>query len=182
MSDLVERVASRRSYSRVTDKAPSHDELLTLITAAGRVADHSALHPWRIIEIRGDARVRLGHALATAGNMTGKDAEKQVEKAQRAPLLLALVAVRTTSEKVPSWEQDAVAAGVGHLLSLLLHDAGWGVIWRTGHLTRSPAVAALHGLTEGEQLLGWLYVGGIPEGDDKGHREKINPADYLTVL
>ncbi|MEJ1229891.1 MAG: hypothetical protein WDM88_03395 [Galbitalea sp.] len=33
---------------------------------------------------------------------------------------------------MPAWEQDTAAAGVAHLLALLLDDAGWGVMWRTG--------------------------------------------------
>lgn len=182
MSKFSEQIESRRSYSRVTDVAPTHDELLELIAAAGRVADHSALHPWRFIEIRGDSRARLGLALAEAGNFHGKDAIKQVEKAQRAPLLLAIVAAHTRSEKVPEWEQDAVAAGVAHLLSALLHEAGWGVIWRTGHLTRSPEVSNMHELATNEVLLGWLYVGGIPDADRHARREKINASAYLTAL
>ena len=56
---------------------------------------------------------------------------------------IAVVASFRKSEKVPPWEQEAVAAGVAHVLSLLLDEAGWGVIWRTGHYTRNIA-AALH--------------------------------------
>ena len=62
------------------------------------------------------------------------------------------------SGKVPRWEQEAVAAGVAHTLSLLLDEAGWGVIWRTGSHTRAKAVAKAHGLDKNEVLLGWLYV------------------------
>lgn len=181
-TDLVERVASRRSYSRVTPAAPTHEELLPLVAAAGRVADHSALHPWRIIELRGDARVRLGHAFAKDAKATGEDAEKLASKPLRSSLLLAIVAVRTKSEKVPGWEQDAVASGVAHVLSLLLHDAGWGVIWRTGHHTRSKAVHKMHGLADNERLLGWLYVGGVPEDSKEGHRKSIAPERFLSVL
>ncbi|MDN4615991.1 nitroreductase family protein [Leifsonia sp. F6_8S_P_1B] len=181
-SALAERVAARRSYSRVTPDAPTHEELLPLIAAAGRVADHSALHPWRIIELRGDARVRLGEAFVKDAKASGHDAEKLAAKPLRSSLLLAIVAVRTKSEKVPGWEQDAVASGVAHLLSLLLHDAGWGVIWRTGHHTRSKAVHRMHGLAKNERLLGWLYVGGIPEESREGHRKTIDPERFLSVL
>lgn len=182
MTELVDAVASRRSYSRVTEQAPTHEELLPLIAAAGRVADHSALHPWRVIELRGDARSRLGEAFAKDAGVSGKDAEKLAAKPLRASLLLAIVSVRTKSDKVAGWEQDAVASGVAHILSLLLHDAGWGVIWRTGHHTRSKAVHRMHGLKKNERLLGWLYVGGIPEGSKEGHRKSVDPERYLTTL
>ncbi|WP_295119527.1 nitroreductase family protein [uncultured Leifsonia sp.] len=181
-SDLVDRVAARRSYSRVTPDAPGHEELLPLVAAAGRVADHSALHPWRIIELRGDARVRLGRAFVADAGLTGEAADKLAAKPLRSSLLLAIVSVRTKSEKVPGWEQDAVASGVAHILSLLLHDAGWGVIWRTGHHTRSKAVHRMHGLAKNERLLGWLYVGGVPEDSREGHRKTIDPERFLSVL
>ncbi|HEY2556764.1 MAG TPA: nitroreductase family protein, partial [Diaminobutyricibacter sp.] len=144
MTSFLEAVASRRSYSRVTDEAPAHDALLPLVAAAGRVADHSSLRPWRVIELRGDARNRLGAAFVKDAGAHGPDAEKLAGKPLRAPLLLAIVSVRHRSDKVPGWEQDAVAAGVAHTLSLLLHEAGWGVFWRTGAHTRSKAVHKAH--------------------------------------
>ncbi|HEV7183227.1 MAG TPA: nitroreductase family protein [Leifsonia sp.] len=182
MSRIVEAVVGRRSYSRVTDAAPTHEELLPLIAAAGRVADHSSLHPWRVIELRGDARRRLGDAFVKDARASGDDAEKLAAKPLRSSLLLAIVSARSKNEGVPGWEQDAVASGVAHVLSLLLHDAGWGVMWRTGHHTRSKAVHKMHGLTKNERLLGWLYVGGIPGGTKEGHRKSINPRRFLTTL
>ena len=169
--------ANRLSWSKVTDAAPSHDELLTLVAAAGRVADHSNLTPWRLIELRGDDRELLGRALAKA------DGEKGVNgKALRAPLVIAIVASPQKSSKVPEWEQDAVAAGVAHTLSLLLDEAGWGVIWRTGHPTRSKAVARAHGLHKREKLMGWLYVGGKPERTREASRRPLDPERFLTRM
>ncbi|MEN0083254.1 MAG: nitroreductase family protein [Leifsonia sp.] len=182
MTELAGRVAARRSYSRVTADAPTHEELLPLVAAAGRVADHSALHPWRLIELRGEARERLGRAFVADAKASGTDAEKLAAKPLRSSLLLAIVSVRTKSEKVPGWEQDAVASGVAHILSLLLHDAGWGVMWRTGHHTRSKAVHRMHGLAKNERLLGWLYVGGIPADSKEGHRTTIDPERFLTTV
>ena len=96
-----------------------------------------------MIALRGDARERLGAALAAAAGAEGEAAAKLAAKPLRAPLLLAVVAVVTPDHpKVPEWEQEASAAGVAHLLSLLLDEAGWGVMWRTGPYTRHPLVAA----------------------------------------
>lgn len=44
-------------------------------------------------------------------------------------------------------------------LSLLLHSRGWGSIWRTGPATEAPQVRKYLDLDDGEQLLGWLYIG-----------------------
>lgn len=179
---IRDAVAARRSFSKVTSETPDRDELLPLIAAAARVADHGALRPWRLIELRGSARERLGAALVEAtGQKAGSD-PKLAAKPSRAELLIAVVASRQPSHKVDDWEQDATAAGVAHALSLLLAEAGWGVIWRTGPHTRAASVRALHGLTGNEELLGWLYVGGVPAGAKPGTRTSIDPAAFLSSL
>jgi nitroreductase len=172
----------RWSSSKVTDRAPSHEELLPLVEAAGQVADHAGLKPWRLIEIRGEARTTLGRALAEASEAEGEAAEKFVAKAHRAALLIAVVAVHTPSFKVPDWEQDAVAAGVGHLLSLVLHEAGYGTMWRTGPQTRSEAVHRAHRLAANEVLLGWIYVGVPMERGREQRRNRIDPEHHLSSL
>ncbi len=151
-----------------------------MVAAAGRVADHGSLRPWRLIELRGHARARLGRAIADAEHK-----QDPSTKPLRAPLLIAVVSSRRASEKVPGWEQDAVASGVAHMLSLLLDEAGWGVMWRTGHYTRSEPVARMLGLGRHERLLGWLYVGGKPPrapGKGDGAPRLIDPERFLDVL
>jgi len=171
----------RRSHSSVTDDAPTRKELRRALEAAAAVADHASLRPWRVIELRGDARVRLGAAMAEAAGLEGSAAEKFAAKPLRAPLLLAIVVSPQPSIKVPDWEQEAVASGIAHALSLVLDEAGWGVMWRTGLQTRADAVAAMHELKPGERLLGWLYVGGRPSSKS-GRRKPINVKDHLSRL
>ena len=67
--------------------APSHAELLPLVAAAGRVADHSSLRPWRLIELRGTDRERLGRAI----NKSPTARQGSSSKPLRAPLLLIAV-------------------------------------------------------------------------------------------
>lgn len=177
MSGALAAVRSRRSWSKVTDVAPGEEELRALVSAAGRVADHSSLRPWRIIELRGDDRETLGRAIAKA-----EGDKHPSSKPLRAPLLIAVVASYRKSDKVPRWEQEAVASGVAHILSLLLDEAGWGVIWRTGHYTRSKAVAKAHGLRKNEELLGWLYVGGKPPRERPGHRKALDASQVVSRM
>ncbi|GGH43770.1 nitroreductase family protein [Microbacterium album] len=173
----LEAMRVRRSLLRVTDEAPTHAELVELVSAAGRVADHSGLAPWRLIELRGDDRERLGRALHKAERKRGVST-----KPLRAPLLIAVVARIRPSHKVPEWEQEAVAAGVAHMLSLLLDEAGWGVFWRTGDATRSKAVAKAHGLARNERLLGWLYVGGKPERSRELRIKTVDGERFLSSM
>jgi nitroreductase len=183
VATALDAALARRSASKVTDAAPDDRALLELLEGASRVADHASLRPWRVIALRGAARERLGAALAAAAGAEGDDARKLAGKPLRAPLLLAVVVVVTPDHaKVPEWEQEASAAGVAHLLSLLLDEAGWGVMWRTGPYTRHPLVAAIHGLAPNERLLGWLYVGGLPGGRRPDRRTDRIAASRLTTL
>lgn len=177
MTGALDAVRARRSWSKVTDEAPTHAELLALVSAAGRVADHSSLRPWRLIELRGEDRERLGRAINKASGDKGSS-----PKPLRAPLLIAVVASYRKSDKVPRWEQEAVASGVAHVLSLLLDEAGWGVIWRTGHYTRSKPVAKAHGLGKDEELLGWLYVGGKPPRSRLGRRKGVEARKHVSRM
>ena len=193
---VLQAMHSRRSYSKVSDAAPTRAELEQLIQALSSVPDHSNMKPWRIIELRGESRSILGRALAEAevegkchpdspeyAEKLEKAEDRYIGKAQRAPLVLAIVACTKPSTKVPEWEQEAVASGVAHSLSLLLHEAGWGTIWRTGSLTRSEPVRRAHQLRTGELLLGWIYVGGIPEKDAKAKPRKPLDLDrHLSSL
>lgn len=158
----------------MTADAPTHEQLVPLVEAAAGVADHGSLRPWRLIEIRGTAREAIGKAFAKAGS--------SADKPLRAPLLIAVVAVHRPSGKAPEWEQDAVASGVAHMLSLLLDEAGWGVFWRTGDPTRAKKVAKAHKLAMNEKLMGWLYVGGKPDRAKAGKKDKLNLEKHLTAL
>jgi nitroreductase len=179
---IAEGMRRRRSHSSVTDAAPTKRELVPLIEAAASVADHAGLRPWRLIALRGEARERLGAALAEAAGLEGSAAAKFAAKPLRAPLLLAVVVSPKPSHKVPLWEQEAVASGVAHALSLVLDEAGWGVMWRTGGHVRSEPVHRVHALAPGEYLLGWLYVGGKPAKAKSGRRKPVTAKDYLTTL
>ncbi len=175
----AEAMLRRRSQSRVTEDAPDTAEVVRLAEIAATGADYGSLRPWRLIELRGDARARLGAALVEASGSEGKHAEKLAGKPLRASLLIAIVASRQPSHKVHDWEQDVAAAGVGHALNLLLSEAGWGVMWRSGPLTRTEPVRRMHGLADTEELLGWLYVGGLTE---KPARDRsLAPVDRLVT-
>jgi nitroreductase len=166
----------------VTAEAPSDEQLLPLIEAASTVADHGDLRPWRLIALRGEARERLGAAFVEAGGLEGKAAEAIAAKPLRAPLLIAVVVSYQENFKVHRWEQEAVASGVAHMLTLLLDEAGWGVMWRSGALTRTEPVHRMHGLAENEELLGWLYVGGVDPTVGRDKQRELRPEDFLSSL
>lgn len=179
---VLDAIAHRRSVSKVGPNTPSDQEIRTLLAAVTHVADHKSLRPWRLILIRGEDRLTLARALDAAQGIERPEGEVN-PKPFRAELLIALVASPVEHEKVPTWEQHATAAGVGHLLELALWQAGWGVMWRTGIFANAPQVRKAHGLAENELLMGWLYVGDIDASHrqrlDESHRPPLNPDQFI---
>lgn len=160
--DLITAIRSRRSTAPVTDAAPEDTELGEHLAVAAHSPDHAGLRPWRLISIRGTARQRLGQALVTGfGDEPGTPAAaKTASRPLRAPLLVAIVCAPVDHPKVPAWEQLAATAAMVSTLQLVLFDAGWTAMWRSGPAVELPEVRHLLGLTGREQLLGWLYIGG----------------------
>ena len=127
---VVEMLLARRSEHKLEDPAPDDDLLLQLLEVAATAADHGRLRPWRMIAHRGDGRLSLGSALAA--DVFEKHRDQLIAKAMRAPLILTVIFTPRSSERIPAWEQLIAASGVVHLLILLLHEVGFGSIWRTG--------------------------------------------------
>jgi nitroreductase len=166
---ILQAVLTRRSITRVTSPGPDLGELTELVHAAATASDHGRIRPWRLITIEGHARHLLGEALREAATAP-EQADRAQNKPLRAPLLLSIVFCPTPDHPtVAEWEQLAAAAGMVHTLHLLLHSRGWGAIWRTGPGLDAPQVRKRLGLSDHEQLLGWLYIG-TPAGPAPAHR------------
>ena len=160
--ELIEAIRCRRSTAPVTDAAPTDAELYEYLALAAHSPDHAGLRPWRLVSLRGSDRERFGAALADGfGDPPGSpEAARTAAKPMRAPLLLSIVATPVEHPKVPAWEQLAATAGLVSTLQLVLFEAGWTAMWRSGPAVELPQVRQLIGIGNTEQLLGWLYIGG----------------------
>lgn len=157
--ELIEAIRTRRSSKSLTEPAPSDDEVRYIVELAATSPDHGLLRPWRLVLLRDGARERLGEAFASAEGETAEVRRRAALKPLRAPLLVAIVFCPTEHPKVPQWEQMAAACAMVQTILLLLHDRGWGAMWRTGSVVESLEVQKVLGVQPDEKLLGWLYVG-----------------------
>ncbi len=106
----------------------------------------------------------MGHLIAEAmqvdqPDLTPAQVDKLVNGPQRAPLLIICYAHLTEHPKVPASEQLLATGCALYSLSLALGALGFGSVWRTGASCYSRAVHSKLGLTEQDQLVGFLYVG-----------------------
>jgi nitroreductase len=180
--ELTEAIRCRRSTAPVTDAAPTDAELYQYLALAAHSPDHAGLRPWRLVSLRGSDRNRLGAALADGfGDPPGSpEAARTAAKTLRAPLLLSIITTPVQHPKVPAWEQLAATAALITTLELVLFEAGWTAMWRSGPPVELPQVRQLIGVGDTEQLLGWLYIGGRTETapdprPDPDVRGKISP-------
>ena len=205
--ELAEAVSTRRSIGRLREPAPSDEEVLRILELAALAPDHGRLSPWRVVALRGDARRALGERFAAATSSSATPAapaptasasatassptptstasasatasDRAAAKPLRAPLLLSLVLTPVPGHKVPEWEQLAAAVCAVHTVILLMHERGWGCMWRTGALLDDPGVRSLLGLRAEEKLLGWLYVG--TPADEAGTTTPPRPSRDLDA-
>lgn len=173
--DALSCLLGRRSVGRLVAPAPDATQLQVLLEAAVAAPDHGQLRPWRFVVVQGEGLVEMGavYARAHAAREPGADAgalEKTAAKPLRAPMVVAVIctpltAAETWSGKdIPAWEQLAAASAAAQNLCLAAHALGFGSMWRTGWYGEAPEVRAAMGMADGEQLVGWIYLGTVPQG------------------
>jgi nitroreductase len=147
------------------DPGPDPDQLEQLLTTAIRVPDHGKLAPWRLLLVRGDARHRLGAALAEIHQRQDPQAPDAViakdrERYTFAPLIVAVIArVQPHHPKVPEQEQILSAGYVAYNLLLGAQALGFGAQILTGWAAYDAAAAELFGLGENERIVAFVHIG-----------------------
>lgn len=164
MNDIMEFLLSRNSAPRLTEPAPDAATLDTMFKVAMRAPDHAWLHPWRFITVRGDRREAMGAVLEQSLMLRNPDADATArDKARKAPLrapLLVVVVVRLSDHpKVPNVEQRLSAGCAAHGLLLAAEASGYAGVWRTGDAAFDRNVMTGLGLSEDEEIVGFLYLG-----------------------
>jgi nitroreductase len=184
---LLVRLVGKRTAPTLDGEAPTEDELAWLLRAATTVPDHGALQPWRFVVVKGDARRQLGDALAAdvveaRGEAPAIVLDKARRKAFSAPALIVLVASPRAGSNVPEWEQLASASCCGYAIVLAAHALGLGAVWKSTPFRDGTGIRSLFGLSEAEQLLGWVNVGARDDADTMMLRPIPDLSSTVSVL
>lgn len=177
----------RRSVpaKQLGEPGPDPPTLLAMLRSAVRVPDHGKRVPFRFIRVAGDARLALGEYLVTRALELDPDAgtaalDKDRRRFSHAPLVIVVVAKLGEDAKIPAVERFATAACVCFALLQAAQRYGFGAQWLTGWPAHDRLVLRRLGLTDDEQVVGFIHVGTpkqqVPE------RERPNPANLLTDL
>jgi nitroreductase len=160
----LEFLLSRRSRpaKTLTAPGPDRDQLLPLLTAAGRTPDHGKLEPWRFIVLEQGAMPRLA-ALAEERGVALGLSEQEIAKGRsqfdQGILAVAVIEVRKDSAKVPPLEQTySAGAACLALLNAALAD-GWGANWLTGWVAFDDEFGRKGlGLEAHERVAGFIHI------------------------
>ena len=176
MPDPLALLQQRRSAPsrQLGEPAPDEATLHALLVAAIRVPDHGKLVPFRLILLRGDAKLEFGERLAMVAmrnkpEMAGAKLEKERRRYTFAPLVIVVIARLDADSKVPEIEQKLCAGCVAHNLLLGACALGYSAQWLTGWAAYDSGAAAVLGLAANEHVVGFVHIGTaqieIPERD-----------------
>lgn len=163
--DMLAGIESRTSALKLAAPGPSREQIETIVRAGARAPDHGRLRPWRFVVLEGDARARLGDAMAAMTlakypNSTPEQLNGERAKPMRAPTIVALGA-KVMKGKIPEIEQVMAVAAAAQNMMLAAHALGYGAMWKTGGAAYDTGVKALLGLAPEDHIVGFIYLGTI---------------------
>lgn len=158
--------------------APTPEQLDALLAASLRAPDHGKLMPARLLLIRGETRAKLGERLATIHRGIEPNApeaafEKDRERYNFAPLIVAVIAHVQPDHKVPEQEQILSAGCVAYNLLLGAQGLGFGAQWLTGWAAYDADAALLFGLSAGERIVAFVHIGTAQESAPERNRPDV---------
>jgi nitroreductase len=175
MMDAITAIHARRSHKFLAEPAPGQGDLRAILSAGAAAPDHGRHHPWRFVVIEGAGRETFGDVLAEAyrkgcaGRGQVPDpatAERERAKPMRAPAIIVVACAAGGDEKVPRSERLAATAAAAQNVLLAATALGYGAMWRTGAPARDPYVKSALGFADDDDIVGFVYIGTIPDGED----------------
>lgn len=166
-SEILRRLMQRRSTNELSLPVPNKEDLKEIIEFASTVPDHGKLSPYVFHVFDGDVRNKFGQALLASAReqnaeLTESVAKKIEAKAQRAPMLIAIVC-RTKKCKIPKWEQEATTACAAFAICQGLDLKGFGAVWKSSNYDAGQEMKKLLEMDDNDSLLGWINVGSCSE-------------------
>lgn len=157
--DTLALLARRRSSSApmLTAPGPTPEQVEELLRLAVRVPDHGRLSPWRFLIFEGEAKAAYVEGLRRIAGEQGF-ADASLVKASAPPLSIAVIS-RPVAGAIPIWEQELSAGSVCMTLLIAAQAMGFGANWITDWYAVEPKAVAWLGLSEGEQLAGFIHLG-----------------------
>ena len=144
---------------------PSEDQLARILQISTRVPDHRKLAPYRFLTFEGKARENFGKHLGSVFQAKNPDMPLdrvlfESQRFLRAPVVVAVISAPVACPRAtPTWEQQLVSAAVCFQMLLAARAMGFAGQWLTEWYAYDAAVQAALGMSEGENVAGFIYLG-----------------------
>ena len=174
--ESIELLLNRRSLlaGSLVPPGPSESELETILQCGTRVPDHKGLNPWRIHVVDRANQDKLHAKLPELHEGDPASLKKTNSKeAKTAPLLL-IVSSKIESDKAPRSEQILSGAALCQNIIVASAALGYRSQWLTEWFAYNDNVKALIGISENEEIIGFLYIGSEKEPPRERPRPDLN--------
>jgi nitroreductase len=178
--ETLNLLMSRRSVKAkdMIGPGPDRETLEAILTAGLRVPDHGKLTPWRFIILEGEEREKLGDMIADAlikeNNTSEKIAEKMKGYATQGPTLIIAVFSPSSERPIPIWEQWLSMGASCQNILIAATALNVASQWLTGWASTSSTVADGLGLSEMEQVAGFIFLGKQKDMPDERPRPSLS--------
>ena len=180
--EVIDFLATRRSNMAKLMEGPGPDAPTrdTLLEIAARVPDHRKLAPWRFTIFEGESRGQFGQHIASAFMADNPDAPAdraifEGARLTRAPLVVAVISSPVDCVRgTPVWEQELSAGAVCFNLCLAAQAHGFAAQWLTEWFAYDARINKALGLSEGERVAGYIYIGATTAHSSPRARPDLN--------
>ena len=182
--DALENILNRVSARKLAEPFPSTDEMKKVYKAALRAPDHAWLRTSSFIEVKGEGLDKLSNIFLDFGktipNLPDDILKKYTDAPYRAPMIIILVNTHKEHPKVPSIEQKLSTAAAAQNIMLALNAMNYACIWRTGKMAFNDVIRDALGLSNEQEVLGYLYIG--TEVGDKKKIPNLDIDNFVSYL
>ena len=173
--DLIKR---RRSVfpPQYNSKPVTKAQVEKVLEAANWAPNHKKTEPWRFKVMMGASKARLGDFLSKKYEETDArpkqiKIKKLKENPRNAGAIIAICMQRDPKESLPEWEELAATAMAVQNMWLYCTEQHLGCYWSSPGLIKF--MDEFLEMEEGEQCLGFFYLGYYDENLSPGERKPI---------
>jgi nitroreductase len=165
--EVLEAIRTRRMIGAFAPESPPQEVIERLIQAAVWAPNHHLTEPWRFHVLVGSGREALADAVeewlcGPERPVENPDGEARSMRAKllRSPAIVIVTQARDPqADDVRDLEDYAACACATHNLLLAAHAEGLAAKWSTGKLARFPPIRRFLGISPGDRVVAFVYLG-----------------------